>query len=137
MSIKQSHPTKDGKPDLGEIGVSGQSAETTRKTTNPNIWLKAVKPAEPRILIVSEDNAISRELELTLLHGGFISERIKGMSAACDCAKSGRFQVVVTAPLLHDGSWKRLTYIDRHYRPGFVIIVVAANFDMNESGTCS
>ena len=56
------------------------------------------------------------------------------MKAGCEFARSGRFQVVVTSPTLRDGSWKRLVDIDSHYRPGFVVVLLGTNFDLNEWG---
>jgi hypothetical protein len=55
------------------------------------------------------------------------------MTAACEAAKSGDFQVVVSTPLLKDGSWRRLTDIANHYDLGFEIVLWARNFDLRES----
>ena len=54
------------------------------------------------------------------------------MTAGCEAAKSGRFQVIVSTPLLRDGSWKRLTDIANHYDLGFEVVLWARNFDLAE-----
>jgi DNA-binding NtrC family response regulator len=87
--------------------------------------LALMRAAEPRILLVSDDDRISNILEMDLLHAGVASERVKSMAAGCESARSGRFQVVLTSPVLPDGTWKQLTDLASRYRPGFVVIVVA------------
>jgi len=91
-----------------------------------------VSPESPGILVIHDDDTISKELEEILLRAGLASERVKNMKAGCEYARSGRFQVVVTKPTFVDGSWKRLADIDGHYRPGFVVILVASTFDINQ-----
>lgn len=87
---------------------------------------------KPRVLIVNDDDAVSKKVAAMLLGAGLASERVKGMKKGCESARSGKFQIVVTARSLADGSWKRLAYVDRHYRPGFVIILLTSGFDVNE-----
>jgi DNA-binding NtrC family response regulator len=52
--------------------------------------------------------------------------------AGCESAKSGRFQVVISTPVLGDGSWRRLVDIASHYDLGFVVVLVASTFDCNQ-----
>jgi len=136
MSTKQSYATEKNERDPRETKQKEYSTRletppsVTKGKANPSVWLNSANPAKARILIVSDDNVISNELEATLLDAGFVSERAKTMSAGCESARSGQFQVVVSAPVLHDGSWKRLADIDSHHRPGFVIILVATNLDL-------
>jgi DNA-binding NtrC family response regulator len=102
--------------------------------TNVTLHKHLAKPVNPRVLIVSDDDSISKKAEILLLHSGLVSERVKSMKAGCEFAKSGRFQVVLASPVLGDGSWKHLAEIDRRYRPGFVVVLLATNFDLNEWG---
>ena len=54
------------------------------------------------------------------------------MTAGCALARSGRFHVVFTIPVLEDGSWRRLADIASQYDLGFVVVLVASNFDFNQ-----
>ena len=54
------------------------------------------------------------------------------MTAGCRAARSGRFQVVFTAPMLADGSWNRLADIAGYYDLGFVTVLVAGTFDLKQ-----
>jgi DNA-binding NtrC family response regulator len=140
MSTKKSYAIEQKRSDplssnenLLSTGDEAQIREPYGKPS-PNFPLRAVNPVKPRILIVHEDDSISKEMELVLFHEGLELERVKTMTGGCEAARSGRFQVVVSAPVLRDGTWKRLADIDSHYRPGFVIILVATNFDLHEWG---
>ena len=61
-------------------------------------------PDGARILIVCEDDSDTERLKTILQKAGFVSECAKSITAGCEAAKSGRFQVVVSTPLLRDGS---------------------------------
>jgi DNA-binding NtrC family response regulator len=89
-------------------------------------------PDGARILIVCDDNSDSDRLKTVLQEAGFVSEHAKSITAGCEASKSGRFQVVVSTPLLRDGSWKRLTDIANHYDLGFEVVLWARNFDLAE-----
>ena len=89
-------------------------------------------PDGARILIVCDDNYDTERLRTILQEEGFISEWAKSITAGCEAAKSGLFQVVVSTPSLKDGSWKRLTDIANHYDLGFEIILWARNFDLRD-----
>jgi hypothetical protein len=54
------------------------------------------------------------------------------MTAACEAARSGGFQVVISAPVLRDGSWRRLSDMGSHYELGFVIILVATETEAED-----
>src|SRR2546422_10232646 len=88
--------------------------------------------AKARILIVSDDDSDAEQLKTIFREAGFISERAKSMTVASESAKSGRFQVVVSTPLLSDGSWRRLTDVANHHNPDFVVILLARTFDLRE-----
>lgn len=140
MSMKKSYPTISDSSDPRQSNqeecttqLEGSTSEPKGRT-NPNILWKPMKAAKPRALIVSEDSALSKEVELILIQSGFLTKSVKSMAAGCESARAGEFQVVVSAPVLPDGSWKRLADIDSHYRPGFVIILMATNFDFNDWG---
>jgi PleD family two-component response regulator len=141
MITRESNQTSAGTSEPRETnGMSGHAAGPEPQTkqhsdkVNPSMWLRPVNPVKPRILIVHDDDTISKHVEIILLHAGLASERVKSMKEACEYARSGRFQVVVTTPVLGDGSWKRLADVDRQYRPGIVVILVATTFDLNEWG---
>ncbi len=89
-------------------------------------------PDGARILIVCDDNSDTDRLKTVLQEAGFVSECARSITAGCEAAKSGRFQVVVSTPLLRDGSWKRLTDIANHYDLGFEVVLWARNFDLSE-----
>jgi DNA-binding NtrC family response regulator len=141
MSLKGWHPMSARASVPRETAEKGFDRNLERRrqqevAVEPGIptWLKPVGASTPRILIVHDDDTVSRELEVVLLHSGLVSERVKSMKAGCDYVRSGKFHVVVTKPVLEDGSWRGLIDIDSHYRPGFVVILVATTFDLNEWG---
>jgi len=95
--------------------------------------LKLKIPDKARILIVCDDDLVTERLNIALREAGFISECAKSITAGCESARSGRFQVVISAPLLADGSWRRLVDIANYYNLGFVVLLVASPFDFNQS----
>jgi DNA-binding NtrC family response regulator len=100
--------------------------DRTRSGTPLNV------PEGVRILIVCDDNSDTDRLKRILQEQGFVTEWAKSITAGCAAAKSGQFQVVVSTPVLSDGSWRRLTDIASHYDLGFEIILWARNFDLRE-----
>src|ERR1700730_13079009 len=114
-----------------EIRRHGMSLTTpTQEDIHSGSPLKI--PDGARILIVCDDNYDTERLRTILQEEGFISEWAKSITAGCEAAKSGLFQVVVSTPSLKDGSWKRLTDIANHYDLGFEIILWARNFDLRD-----
>ena len=108
-----------------------QTRETTGESkTRSRLTLKV--PDGARILIVCEDDSDTERLKTILQKAGFVSECARGITAGCDAAKSGRFQVVVSTPLLRDGSWRRLIDIANHYDLGFEVVLWARSFDLLE-----
>jgi DNA-binding NtrC family response regulator len=89
-------------------------------------------PDGARILIVCDDNSDTERLKTVLQQAGFVSECAKSITTGCEAAKSGQFQVIVSTPLLRDGSWRRLTDIANHYDLGFEVVLWARNFDLAE-----
>ncbi len=94
--------------------------------------LMARPPDGARILILCADDWLTEQLETGFRQAGFISQTARSITAGCAMAKCGRFQVVVTTPVLADGSWRRLVDIARHYDLGFVVVLVASAFDFNQ-----
>jgi DNA-binding NtrC family response regulator len=107
------------------------AGEPIDQTTLP-AGLELDGPQEVRILIVSDNDSIAERLARAFSEAGFIWERATSITAGCESARSGRFQVIVTTPLLGDGSWRRLVDIAAHYDFGFVVILVASAFDIQE-----
>ena len=89
-------------------------------------------PDGARILMVWDENHDPERLRTILREEGFISEWAKSMTAGCEAAKSGQCQVVVSTPLLKDGSWRRLSEVANHYDLGFEIVLWTRNFDLRE-----
>jgi DNA-binding NtrC family response regulator len=85
-----------------------------------------------RILIVCDDDSITRRLKIAFREAGLSSEIARSMTAGCAFARSGRFQVVFTTPVLRDGSWRRLADIASQYDVGFVVVLVTSNYDFNQ-----
>src|SRR2546422_11522128 len=108
-----------------------QSSETTDEPRS-HVGVTSKVHAQARILIVCDDDSDAERLKIIFREAGFISERAKSMTVASESAKSGRFQVVVSTPLLSDGSWRRLIDVANHYNPNFVVILLARTFDLRE-----
>ena len=99
-----------------------QTQESTGESkTHSGLTLKV--PDGARILIVCDDDSDTERLKTILREAGFVSEWAKSMTAGCEAAKSGRFQVIVSTPLLSDGSWRRLTDIANHNDLGFEVVL--------------
>lgn len=113
---------------MNPISPTRESAAESK--THSGLPLKV--PDGARILIVCDDNSDMDRLKTVLQEAGFVSECAKSITAGCEAAKSGRFQVVVSTPLLRDGSWRRLTDIANHYDLGFEVVLWARNFDLAE-----
>jgi DNA-binding NtrC family response regulator len=89
-------------------------------------------PDGARILIICADDRITGQLGTVFRQAGFILQTAESITAGCAFAKSGLFQVVISTPVLCDGSWRRLVDIARHYDLGFVVVLVASTFDFNQ-----
>jgi DNA-binding NtrC family response regulator len=87
-------------------------------------------PNGARILIVCDDDSDAEWLSIVLRKAGLASECAKIITAGCEAAKSGHFQVVVSKPRLSDGSWRRLIDISNHYDLGFEVVLWARNRDL-------
>jgi len=89
-------------------------------------------PDGARILVVSDDDSDAKRLRTLLFEAGFASDYANSITAGCDAAKSGQYQVVVSIPQLRDGSWRRLSDIANHYDLRFEIVLWAHNFDLRD-----
>src|SRR6266853_27946 len=89
-------------------------------------------PEGSRILLVCDEDSDTRVLRTLLLEAGFSLDCAKSMRAGCEAAKSGEFQVVISTPLLKDGSWRRLTDIANHSDLRFEVVLWARSFDLRE-----
>src|SRR3989475_13062988 len=112
----------------GMILLARTREMTGESKTRSSLTLKA--PDGARILIVCEDDSDTERLKTILQKAGIVSECTRSITAGCEAAKSGRFQVVVSTPVLRDGSWRRLTDIANHYDLGFEVVLWARNFDL-------
>src|SRR5947209_19405503 len=95
------------------MGLKTQTQKASDKTS-PSPGLKLKVPAGARILIVCEDNSDTERLKDVLREEGFVSEWARSITAGCEAAKSGRFQVVVSTPVLRDGACGVLTDVPHH-----------------------
>jgi len=113
------------------MGLKRQTRTATDKT-NLSTSLKLRVPDEARILIVSDDDSDAERLKTIFRQAGFNSERARSMTVASEWTKSGRFQVVVSTPLLSDGSWRRLVDVASHHNLALVVILLARSFDLRQ-----
>jgi DNA-binding NtrC family response regulator len=90
------------------------------------------QPRPPQILIVGDKGGVSEATEAALLRAGLSAKRVASTRAGCALASTGQFQVVVATQSLFDGAWKRLIEMAGRSRPGFEVIVVAAENDTNQ-----
>ncbi len=88
-------------------------------------------PEGSQILIICEDSRAER-LKTVLREAGVVSQTAKSMTAACELARSGRFQAIVSSPVLSDGPWRRLADVANHYDLGFEIVLLVRHFDLAE-----
>ena len=65
-------------------------------------------------------------------NAGFASAAASNITDACDAARSGQFQVIVTVPSMRDGSWHRLVDVANLYEQRLEVILLASNFDLTE-----
>jgi DNA-binding NtrC family response regulator len=85
-----------------------------------------------RILIVCENDSDSGRLKTAFRKAALTSENAHSITTGCESAKSGRFQVVFSAPLRGDGSWRRLIDVANYHSLSFEIVLFARKFDLNQ-----
>lgn len=111
--------------------LNTQTAQATSSFSHSSSLILRV-PDEARVLIVSDDDSLTEQLNNVTCEAGLTSECATSMTAGCALARSGRFQVVFTTPVLADGSWRRMVDIANHYDLDFVVVLVASTFDFSE-----
>jgi len=89
-------------------------------------------PDGARILIVCDSDSEAERLKSALPKEKVIAECVRNITQGCEAARSGRFQVIFSAPQLIDGSWGRLVDIANHYDLHFEVVLWARNFDLSE-----
>src|SRR6516162_1002954 len=105
---------------------------TVNEETQPRAALTLTVPETARILIVCDNDSDTERLKTAFREAGLTSESANSMTAGCALAKSGRFQVVFSAPILRDGSWRRLIEVATQHNLGFEIVLLARTFTFNE-----
>jgi len=87
-----------------------------------------------QILIVSDNDSDTEELKVVFEQAGLTAESVTSITAGCESAISGQFQVVFSTPVMADGSWTRLIDLANHYDLNFEVILLARSFDLNQWG---
>ena len=105
---------------------------TVNEETQPRAALTLTVPETARILIVCDNDSDTERLNTAFREAGLTSESANSMTAGCALAKSGRFRVVFSAPILRDGSWRRLIEVATQHNLGFEIVLLARTFTFNE-----
>jgi DNA-binding NtrC family response regulator len=85
-----------------------------------------------RVLTICENESDRDLLKNVFRKAGLTSESTSSLTAGCESAKSGRFEVVFCSPFLQDGSWKRLIDVADHYGLSFEVILLAQTFDLSQ-----
>jgi DNA-binding NtrC family response regulator len=89
---------------------------------------------DAQILIICDQNSLTERLKVMFRQIGLNSETATCVTDGCNLAKSGRFQVIVTVPVLHDGSWRRLIDMAKHYDLAHEVVLLADDFDLRQWG---
>jgi len=85
-----------------------------------------------RALIVADNDSDTERLKTAFREARLTAESANSMTAGCALAKSGRFQVIFSTPLLADGSWRRLIEVASQHNLGFEVVLLARTFTFNE-----
>jgi DNA-binding NtrC family response regulator len=113
------------------MDLNSQSHQANSRVNVSSALLPKVSE-KARILIICDDDSITKRLNIALQEACLTSEVVQSMTAGCAFARSGRFQVVFTTPVLRDGSWRRLADIASQYDLGLVVVLVASGYDFNQ-----
>ena len=100
--------------------------------TKPHAGLNLKSPDMTRVLIVSENDSDTERLKTAFREAGLASESANSITAGCEAAKSGRFQVVFSTPHLADGSWMRLIDVAQLYDLSFELVLLAQTFELTQ-----
>ncbi len=113
------------------MGILIQTPNITDET-KPHAGVTLRVPDMAQILIVCGNDSDTERLKIVLREAGLTSESANSITAGCESAKSGRFQVVFSTPLLGDGSWRRLIDVANHYGLSFEVILLARTFNLDQ-----
>ena len=108
-----------------------QTQNMTHETEFPG-GLTLRVPDLARVLIVSDNDSDTEWLKTAFQEAGLGSESTNSMAAGCALAKSGRFQVIFSTPVLADGSWMRLIEVASQHNLGFEVVLLARTFAFGE-----
>jgi DNA-binding NtrC family response regulator len=108
-----------------------QTQNITEEIT-PCTGLPFTVPHKARILIVGDHGSDTERLKTDFRDAGMSTETTNSIAAGCEAAKSGRFQIVFSPPLMADGSWRRLIDVAHQYGLSFEVILLARSFDLNQ-----
>ena len=100
----------------------------------PAFGLTPGLPNEAQILIICNESSLVERLRSMFRQIGLNSESASSITDGCNLAKSGRFQVILTVPVLHDGSWRRLIDLSKHYELTHEVVLLADDFDLRQWG---
>lgn len=100
--------------------------------TEPNSLLVMKLPNRARILIVCNNEVDTDGLRTVLRDSGLACESARTITAACERARSGGFQVIFSSPYLEDGSWRRLIDLAHYHDLSFEVILLARTFSDKE-----
>lgn len=85
-----------------------------------------------QVLIVSDNQSDKDRLKAAFRVAGFAAESANSMEEGCESAKSGRFQVIFSSPILDDGSWTRLTEVAHQHGLSPEIVLLARHYDLSQ-----
>lgn len=85
-----------------------------------------------QVLIVSDNQSDTDRLKAAFRAAGFAVESANSMEEGCESAKSGRFQVIFSSPLLDDGSWTRLIEVAHEHSLSLEIVLLARHYDLSQ-----
>ncbi len=85
-----------------------------------------------QVLIVSDNQSDTDRLKAAFRAAGFEVESANSMEEGCKSAKSGRFQVIFSSPILDDGSWTRLIEVANQRGLSLEIVLLARHYDLSQ-----
>jgi DNA-binding NtrC family response regulator len=108
------------------MSVTMQIPEQVHSSLQTNV------PEGARILIVCDNESDRRRVKILLREAGFDSDCANSITAGCEAARSGQYQVIVSTPQLSDGTWRRLADVGNHFDLHYEVVLWAHNFDLHE-----
>jgi DNA-binding NtrC family response regulator len=96
------------------MSICGSQTRKTADQTDSDAGLPLRTPDTAHILIVSDNDSDIRELKIVFEKAGLASESARSITEGCESAISRRFQVILSTPVMADGSWRRLIDVANH-----------------------